>query len=83
MNDSPTLKGCKSFEQSDSRLFSFDDSILQITLKASEELLCGCECDKKSTMSRYCQNAQKWLTKFYQDKFNYIIYAKTYEGFLQ
>lgn len=64
-------------------LVTFEDSSFVFSQKASQQLICGCECEKSTPDARFCQNTQRWLNKFYQDKFQYVIYFKTYEGFLQ
>jgi hypothetical protein len=67
-----------------SNLFSQVDEVSFILNPfASDELLCGCECEKFTSNARYCTNAKKWLERFYKSDFDYIIYQKTYEGFLQ
>jgi hypothetical protein len=67
-----------------SNLFSqIDDVSFILSPFASDELLCGCDCSKDAlNNSRYCKNAQKWLNKFYKNDFEYLVYQKTYEGFL-
>lgn len=79
---SPGLFGNrKSIDATQSLSHSFDDSLT--TMRASVELLCGCECPKNSMLSRHCSHAQRWLEKYFSDsKFDYIMFAKTYECFL-
>jgi hypothetical protein len=71
----------KSVQETEHLNQSFDESMM--TMRASEELLCGCECKKKGILSRHCQNAQSWLDRFFPDnKFDYVMFSKTYECFL-
>jgi len=71
-----------SIDATQSLSHSFDDSLA--TMRASEELLCGCECPKKTILSRHCSHAQRWLEKYFADsKFDYVMFSKTYECFLQ
>lgn len=66
---------------------NYEDSSALFTSRVAEELICGCECEKPSAFSRLCNNAHNWLQRFYPEgkggKFDYLVYSKTYEGFLQ
>ena len=76
-----TLNKSFDYDQSHSRMMTLEEASFIFTPHASKELKCGCECMGNDAM--YCDNARNWLKLFYQDTFDYTIYCKTYEGFLQ
>lgn len=65
----------------DSSNFDSNDNTSMIMILENQDLVSGCECDRNPD-SLYCLKAEEWLKICFQDKFENVIFQKTYEGFL-